>query len=265
MRRPAPLLPLARAATLAGLGLAGSLLARPAAAEALVVSLSFTRLAVTSTYAGASLAVFGAVERDGQAAARQGPYDAVITVRGPRQSLTLREKQALGPLWVNRAQQKFAEVPAFLAVLSSAPLARLADASTRRRLRLGLRAIVDSGDLTAAPEGDDPFREALLRLRRSQRLFVEAETGVRFLSASVFRANVALPAAAPVGAYDVEVTLLAGTVPVARETARFDLVKTGAEAGLAAFARDWSLLYGVGTGALALLSGLLASLIFRRD
>ncbi len=32
-----------------------------------MVSLSFTRLAVTSSYTGASVAVFGAVERDGQA------------------------------------------------------------------------------------------------------------------------------------------------------------------------------------------------------
>ncbi|ACA17506.1 conserved hypothetical protein [Methylobacterium sp. 4-46] len=260
--RPAQLRPV-----LVRLGLAAGLaaLAAPAAAESLVVSLSFTRLAVTSTYAGASLAVFGAIERDGQAAARQGRYDVVITVRGPRQSLTVRERQALGPLWVNRAQQKFAEVPAFLAVLASRPLAEVADAATRRRLRLGLQAIVESPDLTAAPSDDDPFREALLRLRRRARLFVENEDGARFLSPSVFRATVALPAAAPVGTYDVAVTLLSGTVPLAQESLRFDLVKTGIEASLAGIARDWSLLYGIGTGALALLSGWIASLIFRRD
>ncbi|ACL60132.1 TIGR02186 family protein [Methylobacterium nodulans] len=237
----------------------------PAAAEALVVSLSFTRLAITSTYAGSSVAIFGAIERNDQVAARRGAYDVVVTIRGPRQSLTVREKQALGPLWVNRAQRKFATVPAFLVVLSSRPLAEVADEATRRRLRLGLRAIVESPDLTSAPPQDDPFRDALLRLRRSERLFVENEAGVRFLTPSVFRATVPLPASAPVGGYDVEVTLLAGTVPLAREIARFDLVKTGVEQGLASVARDWSLLYGVGTGVLALLSGWLASVIFRRD
>ncbi|MFE1600320.1 TIGR02186 family protein [Methylobacterium sp. ID0610] len=247
------------------LGLAAyGLTAIPAAAESLVVSLSFTRLAITSNYAGSSVAIFGAVERDAQMAARRGAYDVVVTIRGPRQSLTVREKEALGPLWVNRAQRKFAEVPAFLAVLASRPLAEVADEATRRRLRLGLRAIVESPEMTASPE-DDPFRDALLRLRRSERLFVENEAAVRFLTPTVFRATVPLPARAPVGAYDVEVALLAGTVPLARESARFDLVKTGVEQGLASVARDWSLLYGVGTGVLALLSGWLASVIFRRD
>ncbi|AWN50005.1 hypothetical protein DK419_11800 [Methylobacterium terrae] len=238
----------------------------PARAETLVVSLSFNRLAVTSTYTGTSVAVFGAVERDGQAAARSGGYDVVVTIRGPRQALTVREKEALGPVWVNRAQQKFAEVPSFLAVLSSRPLAAIADEATRRRLRLGLQAIVAAPDLTlTAPTPDDPFREALLRLRRGQRLFAESEAGVRFLSPSVFRTTAPLPATAPVGAYDVEVVLLAGGVPLARHEGRFDLVKSGVEQGIATFARDWSPAYGLAVGALALISGWLASVIFRRD
>ncbi|KMO13085.1 membrane protein [Methylobacterium platani JCM 14648] len=238
----------------------------PAQAESLVVSLSFNRLAVTSTYAGTSVAVFGAIERDAQAAARSGAYDVVVTIRGPRQSLTVREKEALGPVWVNRDQQKFAEVPSFLAVLSSRPLPEIADAATRRRLRLGLAAIVAAPDLTlAAPTPDDPFREALLRLRRRERLFTESEAGVRFLAPAVFRATAPLPATAPVGAYDVEVVLLAGGVPLARHDARFDLVKSGIEQGIATIARDWSLAYGLAAGALALISGWLASVIFRRD
>ncbi len=250
----------------AALMVLGLLSIGPAQAESLVVSLSFNRLAVTSTYTGTSVAVFGAVERDGQAAARSGGYDVVVTIRGPRQSLTVREKEALGPVWINRAQQKFAEVPSFLAVLSSRALPDLADAATRRRLRLGLSAIVAAPDLTlAAPAPDDPFRDALLRLRRRERLFTETASGVRFLSPTVFRATAPLPATAPVGAYDVEVVLLAGGVPLARHEGRFDLVKSGIEQGIATFARDWSLAYGLAVGALALISGWLASVIFRRD
>ncbi|MGF3024846.1 TIGR02186 family protein [Methylobacterium aquaticum] len=244
----------------------GFLAIGPASAESLVVSLSFNRLAVTSTYTGTSVAVFGAIERDGQAGARSGGYDVVVTIRGPRQALTVREKAAMGPVWINRAQQKFAEVPSFLAVLSSRPLSEIADEATRRRLRLGLKAIVAAPDMTlAAPAPDDPFREALLRLRRRERLFTESEAGVRFLSPSVFRSIAPLPATAPVGAYDVEVLLLAGGVPLARHEARFDLVKSGVEQSLATFAREWSLAYGLAVGALALISGWLASVIFRRD
>ncbi|MEH3145881.1 MAG: TIGR02186 family protein [Methylobacterium frigidaeris] len=238
----------------------------PARAETLVVGLSFNRMAINSTYAGASVAVFGAIERDGQSAARSGDYDVVVTIRGPRRSLTVREKDALGPVWLNRRQRKFGEVPVFLAVASSRPLDALADAATRRRLRLGLDAIIGAPELTlASSEGEDPFRSALLRLRKDEGLFIERPAGVRFLSSGVFQANLPLPAGAPVGSYEVEVALLAGGTPLATRAAGFDLVKTGFEQRMAAFARDWSPVYGLAAAALALLSGWLASVIFRRD
>ena len=101
--------------------------------------------------------------------------------------------------------------------------------------------------------------------RQRERLFTESEAGVRFLSPSVFRTTAPLPATAPVGAYDVEVVLLAGGVALARREERFDLVKSGIEQRIAAAARDWSLAYGLAAGALALISGWLASVIFRRD
>ncbi|RVU13176.1 TIGR02186 family protein [Methylobacterium oryzihabitans] len=255
--------PGARALLAALLVLAGT---RASGAETLVVGLSFNRMAITSSYAGASVAVFGAIERDGQGGARAGDYDVVVTIRGPRRGVTVREKDRLGPVWINRHQRKFAEVPLFLAVASSRPVEAVADAPTRRRLRLGLQAIVDGPDLAAAPpEGEDPFRQALLRLRRDEGLFVERPAGVRFLSPAVFQAALPLPAVAPVGAYEVEVALLAGGTPLATRTAGFELVKTGFEQRMAVFARDWSPLYGLAAAALALLSGWLASVIFRRD
>jgi uncharacterized protein (TIGR02186 family) len=249
---------------LAGLALLAA--GAPAAAESLLISLSVSRVAVNSTYTGSSIVVFGSVERDGQTVARAGPYDIVVTVRGPRQSLTVREKERLGPIWLNRAQQKFAEVPAFLAVLSSRPLTEVAGENSRRRLRIGLDAIVASADLTFASErADDPFRAALLRLRSGDKLFLEDEDGVRHLSPTLFRATVPLPATAPVGPYDVEVSLFSGGAALAREEARFELVKTGFERRMAVFARDWAPAYALVAIAAALLFGWLASVIFRRD
>ena len=92
-----------------------------ARAESLVSSLSTSRVLISSNYTGSSIAVFGAIERDAQTIARASGYEAVVTVRGPRQELTVREKRKVGPIWVNRAEETFLDVPAFLAVLSSAP------------------------------------------------------------------------------------------------------------------------------------------------
>jgi uncharacterized protein (TIGR02186 family) len=258
-----------RRGAVAGLlaGLVAAVLAPlPARAEALLISLSVSRVAVNSSYTGSSIVVFGSVERDAQTVARAGGYDLVVTVRGPRQSLTVREKERLGPIWLNRAQQKFAEVPAFLAVLASRPLTALAGEPSRQRLRIGLDAIVASPDLTLASDRvDDPFRSALLRLRAGQKLFIEDEAAVQFLTPTLFRATVPLPATAPVGRYDVEAVLFASGASIARQESRFELVKTGFERRMAVFARDWAPAYGILAIGAALLFGWLASVIFRRD
>ena len=81
--------------------------------------------------------------------ARAGAYDIVVTVRGPRQTLVVREKEPLGPVWINQEQQHFPDAPAYLGVLSSRPVEEITTRSLRPRLRIGLAAIVNAPDFTA--------------------------------------------------------------------------------------------------------------------
>jgi uncharacterized protein (TIGR02186 family) len=247
--------------------LAGALASASAAqAETLIASLSTTRVLISSNYTGSAVVLFGAIERDAQSIARANPYQVVVTVRGPRQTLTVREKRQLGPIWVNRAEQKFAYMPAFLGVLSSAPINEVTSEALRRRFRIGLDAIIDAPDFTkSAPAGHDVFREALLRLGTRDGLYFQEESGVTFLTPTMFRATIPVPATAPPGPYDVEVALFADGALLARSYPGFALAKIGFEQQVAEMAHDWSALYGVGTAAMALLFGWLASVVFRRD
>jgi uncharacterized protein (TIGR02186 family) len=241
-------------------------LAVPARAETLIASLSTSRVAITSNYTGASIVVFGAIERDAQTIARAGPYDIVVTVRGPRHDLVVREKDSLGPIWINRDEQRFPNAPLFIAVLSSRPLGDVTTETTRRRLRVGLDAIVHATDFAAERgQGDDPFRQALARLMAANSLYIENPRGATFLTPSLFRAAVPLPAVAPPGNYEVDVLLFADNVLLARAQTHFELVKIGFEQQMAAVAREWAWLYGLGVGLMALGFGWLASVIFRRD
>jgi uncharacterized protein (TIGR02186 family) len=242
------------------------LAAAGARAETLVVSLSTSRVLISSNYTGSSIVVFGAIERDAQTIARASGYEAVVTVRGPRETLTVREKRKVGPIWVNRAEQRFPDVPAFLAVLSSAPIETVTTEPLRRRLRVGLDAITEAASASAAGLSEpNRFRDALLRLERREGLYFQDERGVSFLTRTIVRAAVPVPATAPPGNYEVEVALFADTVPLARAFTNFELVKIGFEQQVAVLARDWSLAYGVGTAGVALLFGWLASVVFRRD
>ncbi len=228
-------------------------LAPPAAAEGLVVSLSTSQVRITSNYTGAQIVVFGAIERDAQSVARAGPYQIVVSVRGPRQAVTVREKDRLGLVWINRQQQKFIEIPAYLGVFSSAPIAEIGTPEARERLRIGIQAVVNGPDVTLDRGGeDDRFREALARIKARELLFVEDERGTTFLTPSLFRTPIPLPVTAPPGDYEVDVTLFADSTLLARTGTSFEVVKTGFEQRLAELAEDWSGLYGVTTAGVAI-------------
>jgi len=212
--------------------------------------------------------LFGIIEQTAGDPARRGGYDIVATVTGPRQNLvTFRKARVLG-IWVNADSRVFDTVPAYLAVLATKPLESIANAETLRRLQLGLantvlfqRAAVTIAD--SAP--DDPFRLAFLKLRQKQQLYREATNGITFLNPSLYRASVPLPAESPVGNYDVDVRLFADGSPIARTNTAFEVYKSGFERQVTSAARDHGFLYGLATAMMALLTGWLASVVFRRD
>jgi uncharacterized protein (TIGR02186 family) len=242
-----------------------ALMAPQASAETLITSLSTDRIAITSNFTGATLVVFGAIERDG--APRAAAYDVVATVRGPRGAVTVREKKRWGPFWFNLESRKYIGTPAFLSVVSNRPLEQIATPEMRQKLLIGIEPQVTAqGDRSKAFDPDEPdFRSGLIRIRRSQRLFTETPDGVRFLTPTLFRAAARIPGTVPLGAYSIDVSVLADGVQIAKGSTPFFVNKTGAEDAIAAAARNSPLAYGLATAALALLCGWIASLIFRRD
>lgn len=251
----------------AGLALLLALAAAPCAAETLVTSLSTDRIAITSNFNGATMVVFGVIDREANAPARPGGYDVVVTVRGPRGAVTVREKKRLGPLWLNLDSRQYIAIPAFLSVATNRPLDEVASQDMRREFRLGVDTQVSvQGDRKKTLDPDEPaFRAALIRIRKAQGLFTERSDGVKFLTPTVFRASARIPGTVPLGAYAVDVAVLLDGVQVAKSTTPFQVLKSGAEEEIAEAARDQALLYGLGVTALALLFGWLATLIFRRD
>ena len=81
--------------------------AGPAMAERLVVSLSNHRVAVTSSFVGEELVLFGTIEPDPVTTPLRPPYDLVVTVTGPRQTLRTRRKERVIGIWVNVDSREF--------------------------------------------------------------------------------------------------------------------------------------------------------------
>ncbi len=241
---------------------------KPAAAERLVVSLSNHRVAVTSSFTGEDLVLFGTIEPDAGKPALRAAYDLVVTVTGPSQTLVTRRKQRVLGIWVNIDAREFVRVPSYLAVLSNRPVTEIAHQDILRRLQVGIDNFLlpqRIGPDIADTVRDDPFRVAFVRLEGQIGLYREASSAVTFLTPTVFRAAIPVPANVATGNYAIDVKLFADGAMVARTNSALEVIKAGVEQYVADAARDHGLLYGLLTSLMALLTGWFGSVVFRRD
>ncbi|MEM7567291.1 MAG: TIGR02186 family protein [Pseudomonadota bacterium] len=238
---------------------------RPAKAESLIVTLSRPTIAVRSNFTGTQIVVFGGIERDGMTIARRG-YDIVAIVRGPAIDTTIRRKDRVMGLWINRGAERYDDLPGYYAVLSNRPLDEIASERLRRSLTIGAQTLVEPEHLPdSEPRPPTPYGEALLETRRDDGLYVEIDGGVSFLGRAMFRGTAILPASVPIGRYTVDVHLLSGGALLTSETQEFLLHKEGFEQVVTSVAENQPVFYGLGTIALAFFTGWLGSVIFRRD
>lgn len=238
-----------------------------ASGERLIVSLSTHRVQISSNFTGVELTLFGAIEQDAASVGRAGGHAVVITVIGPRQTtVTWRKERILG-LWINASSRTFINPPSYLAVLANRPFDTIAP-ETRQRLRLGLGDFPleqrIAGNVGIAPP-DDPYRRAFVQLKTEQHLYQESANAVTFVTPALFRTGIPLPANVAVGIYEVDAKLFVDGVLIASQSTAFEIVKSGFEQFIAQSAREHGLLYGIATTVLALFTGWLGSIVFRRD
>ena len=239
-----------------------------ARAERLIVSVSNHRVTVTPNYSGEELVLFGSVERDATTLADRTAYDLVVTVMGPRADMVTRRKERKFGIWINTDSRQFLKVPAYLALFSNRPFDAIAPPDVQRRQQLGLNNVLLTqrvGGDYADVVPDDVFRSAFVRLRRQHGLYREETSAVTFLTPTLFRTGIPLPAEVPIGLYNVEIKLFADGALVAKTDTAFEIVKVGFEQFVATTATQHGFVYGLITAFMALMTGWMASIVFRKD
>jgi uncharacterized protein (TIGR02186 family) len=249
------------------LALAAMLTALPARAERLIVSVSNHRVTVTPNYSGEELVLFGSVEKDANTPPNR-TYDLVVTVSGPRADMVTRRKERKFGIWINTDSRQFLQVPTYLAIFSNRPIDAIASPEVQRRQQLGINNVVLTqrvGTDYADVVPNDPFRSAFVRLRAQHGLYRESSSAVTFLTPTLFRTGIPLPAEVPIGTYTVEIKLFADGQLVTRTDTAFEIVKVGFEQFVATTSRQNGFVYGLATVAMALMTGWMASIVFRKD
>jgi uncharacterized protein (TIGR02186 family) len=249
------------------LALLAACAAAPARAERLIVSVSNHRVTVTPNYSGEELVLFGSVEKDAAAPVARS-YDLVVTVSGPRIDMVTRRKERKFGIWINTDYRQFLNVPTYLALFANRPFDDIASAEVERRQQLGLNNVLLTqrvGPDYADVVPNDAFRRAFVRLQSEHGLYREDTSAVTFLTPTLFRTGIPLPAQVPIGTYDIEIKLFANGALVAKTDSAFEIVKVGFEQFVATSAQQNSLIYGLVTAAMALMTGWMASIVFRKD
>lgn len=239
-----------------------------ARAENLIVSVSNHRVTVTPNYSGEELVLFGSIERDSQSKPPGTAYDIVVTVTGPRADMVTRRKERKLGIWVNVDSREFIQVPSYLGIFANRTIDNIASPDVQRRQQIGLTNFAlpqRMGPDVANTVASDPFRSAFVRLRTDHGLYREQTSALTFLTPTLFRTGIPLPAEVPTGTYTIDIKLFAGGAFVARTETAFEIVKVGFEQFVANSARHHGLLYGLATAMMAIMTGWLASVIFRRD
>jgi uncharacterized protein (TIGR02186 family) len=235
-----------------------------ARAEELAAGLSKDDIKISSSFTGTDLVLFGAIESEGGAAiGAVQDRDVVVVVRGPGTVVTVRRKERLGPIWINRDQRRYSGVPGFYFVASTKALNLIADAGTLDRFHLGLAHL----EFNAPPGSIMPsadYKGAIVRARTRGELYSEHAGGVQFLSGSLFRTTIALPSNLPSGTYDVNVYLFRGKQIVTAFSTPLRIGKTGLERVLFKFANDLPWAYGLLAVVLAGLAGWASAVAFRQ-
>lgn len=250
------------------LALAPLLMAPPLMAQAkpeLVPDVSQRQIEIAYSFTGAELLLFGAILYPGGRRPDDAkPTDVVVVVKGPTQSILVREKEKVAGIWVNADRLRYRSAPSFYAIASSRPVEQLVDDRTRAIYELGLDSLQLSPASSAPSEVQDRFQRGLVAVKQRSGLYYEAPGAVEITDGVLYRGRVTIPARVPVGRFTAETFLIRDGRVLAVAVRDIDIRKSGFERFVARSADRQSVAYGLVAVALSVLLGWTAGWVARR-
>lgn len=235
------------------------LLAAPAKAEEIVLGLSKDEVAITATFDGSEILIFGAIKRESPIP-DEGELGVIVTVAGPDTPVTVRRKERRFGIWVNTEAVDIEVAPSFYAVATNKPLNEILQMSEDINTRISTRRAIRS--VGPSQEGSEGFTNALIRIRAGQQLYQTLPEAVWVQDDTLFRTLITLPANLTEGDYVAEIYLTRDGQIVDLYSTTIPVKKVGLERWLYNLAHNNALLYGLMSLSIAIAAGWLASAVF---
>ena len=238
------------------------LLAGPALAEEVVLGLSQDEVAISTTFDGDEILIFGAVRRE--APVPDGPpLEVVVTVSGPSQPVTVRRKERVAGIWINTDAVEVDLAPSYYAIATTGPMSDVLSDVEDLRHRVSIPKAIRSVGAPMSIEDAETFTDALIRIRSDAGLYRLDEGAVDLEADTLFRAAVELPANLVEGDYATRIFLTRGGEVIDQYQTAIVVNKVGLERWLYELAHQRPLAYGLLSLAIAIAAGWGASAAFR--
>ncbi|MBN9220157.1 MAG: TIGR02186 family protein [Mesorhizobium sp.] len=234
--------------------------------EGIQIGLSTDNVSITAGFSGADLTIFGSLENPDPLVARQGRYDVIVVLEGPPKPVVVRRKDRVLGVWINLESETFENVPVSYSVATTRPLQDITEPNSYKQLSLGASNLyMQPADAGESPATIEEFTAALRERKAAAGLYSENVGGVQFLSQNLFRATVRLAPNVPVGTHKARAFLFKSGLFIKESSAQLEIRKSGFEQSIFRVAHDYSFLYGVFAVSLAMVTGWLGRLVFRKD
>lgn len=235
------------------------LVALPAKAEEIVLGLSRDEVAITATFEGSDILVFGAIRREAPIPT-DSKLGVIVTIAGPEQPVMVRRKDRRLGIWVNTEGVEVDAAPTFYAVASSGPMKEVLRDVEDLRYGITIPRIIRS--VGALVDDSAAFTQALIRIRAGEQLYQVLEGGVTLDQDTLFRTAITLPANLTEGDYVAHIFLTRDGTVIDDYITTIPVQKVGLERWLYNLAQDNALLYGLMSLAIAIAAGWGASAAF---
>ena len=235
------------------------LVALPAKAEEIVLGLSRDEVAITATFEGSDILVFGAIRREAPIPT-DSKLGVIVTIAGPDEPVMVRRKDRRVGIWVNTEGVEVDAAPSFYAVASSGPMKDVLRDVEDLRYRITIPRMIRS--VGAVVDDSASFTQALIRIRAGDELYQVLEGGVTLDQDTLFRTAITLPANLTEGDYVAHIFLTRDGTVIDDYITTIPVQKVGLERWLYNLAHENALLYGLMSLAIAIAAGWSASAAF---
>lgn len=231
--------------------------------EVVVAALSQNRISITANFDGSEIFLFGAVKRDTPPPPGDR-LDIIATVAGPLEPVTVRRKTRRFGIWVNTQAVEVDLAPSFYSVAATNALSEILGDTEDLRHKISvdrmIRSVGAPSDIANAAE----FTDALIRKRRAAGLYSSRLGRIDLTEDTLFKTRIALPANLVEGNYSVRIFLVRDKSVIDAHTTEIPVQKVGLGRWIYSLAHERPTTYGLLAVFLAVITGWLASVLFRR-